>query len=222
MKLLLIFLFALAAQANQPTPTVPKLFFEYSWLYDANCAVTPERKIDPAWAAEARARTADFEKTWTKSGPVFFGKVFEIFQVGFKRKELTATLSVCPAPSYSNPLVLNVTRYLKSYMGDKPVRSDDSFADLVTHELLHTWLVENFKWRSPLIEKYQAEESTVRNHLHLMAMQKYIYTELERADLLAMIDKQYRNIPSPAYNRAWQIVSDIEGHEAFIAELKND
>ena len=214
---ILIFSFQSFASA----PAAPKLFFEYSWLYDQNCAVTEERKIDPAWASEAQEKTQDFVDIWEKKGPILFGKVFELFGFGFSRKELTATLSVCPAPSYSNPLVLNVTRFLKSYMKDKPVRSDDAFADLVFHELLHTWVRENVSFPTPLDNKYQNEERVVRNHLHLMALQAHIYTALKRDDLVQMIDQQYRNMPAPAYNRAWKIVKDIEGVEAFIREIKS-
>ncbi|MGE3758063.1 MAG: hypothetical protein AB7H97_09910 [Pseudobdellovibrionaceae bacterium] len=92
-----------------------------------------------------------------------------------------------------------MTRFLKSYMQDTPVRSDDSFADLVFHELLHTWISENVKFPTPLYNKYQNEERAVRNHLHLMALQKYIYTALNRDDLVKMIDRQYSNMPVPAY-----------------------
>jgi len=162
------------------------------------------------------------KSVWNKSGPILFGKVFETFGRGFKRKEITATVSVCQAPSYSNPLVLNVNRFLKSYMGTRPVRSDESFADLVFHEMLHTWVTENMTWPTPLTTKYGNEERTVTNHLHLMALQKFVYTELGRADLLRMIDDQYRNMSAPAYNRAWEIVSTIEGYEAFIAEIERE
>ncbi len=222
MKFLFViaFLFLTQLQAQATTASAPKIFFEYSALYDSNCANTPERKIEPEWVREAIDRSPDFSKIWEVSGPVLFGKVFEHFAKGFQRKEITATLSVCPASSYSNPLVLNVTRFLKSYMGSKPVRSDDSFADLVFHELLHSWLVENVDFPTPLFDKYKNEERVVRNHLHLMAMQKFIYTELNRNDLVLMIDRQYSTMLGPAYPRAWEIVSKIEGYEAFIAEIK--
>jgi hypothetical protein len=107
-------------------------------------------------------------------------------------------------------------------MGTRPVRSDESFADLVFHEMLHTWVTENMTWPTPLTTKYGNEERTVTNHLHLMALQKFVYTELGRADLLRMIDDQYRNMSAPAYNRAWEIVSTIEGYEAFIAEIERE
>lgn len=210
-----------AQNSTTPTTVVPKLFFEYSWLYDQNCAVTDARKIEADWSQEAKAKSQNFAEIWNKNGTALFDKVFELFGLGFTRKELTATLSVCPAPSYSNPLIINVTRFLKSYMKDKPVRSDDSFTDLVFHELLHTWVIENVKYPTPLDTKYQNEERVVRNHLHVMAMQKYIYTMLNRADLINMINEQYSNPSMPAYGRAWTIVNEIEGYEPFINEIRS-
>ncbi|MFZ4403840.1 MAG: hypothetical protein ACOYOK_07035, partial [Pseudobdellovibrionaceae bacterium] len=98
---------------------MPELFFIYSSHYDAVCANTPDNKIEESWAKEARSKTPEFKATWEKLGQNLFRQVFETFGLGFARKELTATLSVCPsAPSYSSPLTLNVTRFLKSYMGD--------------------------------------------------------------------------------------------------------
>jgi len=215
---LITVLFLIESQADGHK--TPQLFFNYSGLYDS--AVCPEKstkKVDPAWAREADERTKEFAQIWGKAEPILFGKVFEIFGAGFSRKELTATLSACPiVPSYSDPLTLNVTRFLKSYMGEKPVASNEGFADLVFHELLHTWIVENGQWPSALYEKYQNEKRVVRNHLHLMAVQKHVYSELNRSDLILMIETRYKNMLG--YDRAWQIVTEIEGIEPFLKELK--
>lgn len=172
--------------ANEPS--YPKLFFSYSWLYDSVCAEAPNKQIKPEWAQEAREKSKDFELVWMKEAPALMNKLFEIFNLGFQRKEVTATLSVCPrTQSFSNPLVLNVNRHLKSYMADRPVASETHFADLVFHELLHTWIVENLPWPSPILERYKVEAQVTKNHLHLMAVQKLIYTELKRSDLLSII-----------------------------------
>lgn len=207
-------------------PQAPKLFFEYSWLYDENCSNTPDRKIDPAWSKEAQAKTGEFTKAWNRSGPTLYGKLFEAFGKGFSRKEMTATLSVCPTHSYSNPLVLNINKYLVSYTDQsanfkgQTVEIGDSFAALVFHELLHTWVGENVGSSTPLLEKYKNEDPVVRNHLHVMALQKFVYVELGRKDLLKMLNKQYTTMPSADYRRAWAIVDQIEGYEKFIAEVR--
>jgi len=217
--ILLISIFSVSSHSAELS--YPKLFFSYSRLYDGVCSQAEGKTIDPAWAQEAEAKTQDFESMWLAEAPSVMAKLFELFNVGFQRKEMTATLSVCPkSPSTSNPLVLGVNRYLKSYMGDKPVRQGYQFAEQVFHELLHTWVGENLPWPSPLYEKYMNEPPVVRNHLHLMAVQQYVYLKMGRKDLSDWIDLFYSKMPFPEYNRAWEIVTKIEGYQPFVDELK--
>lgn len=217
MKTLLVFLLiALPVLAQAQTPATPKIFFEYSWLFDSTCAQTHENGIQQSWVNEVTSREAEFSALWEKAEPIFFGKVYELFGSGFSRKEMTATLTLCKIFSFSSPLTLNVTRFLKSYMGTQPVATDEAFVDLVFHELLHTWVVEHTAWPTPMIQKYMSEDKTTRNHLHLMALQKLVYQELNRPDLIAMIEARYAlNAP---YKRAWEIVS-LEGTKAFTDEF---
>ncbi|MFZ4405338.1 MAG: hypothetical protein ACOYOK_14660, partial [Pseudobdellovibrionaceae bacterium] len=94
---------------------------------------------------------------------------------------------------------------------------EDAFADLVFHELLHTWVGEHLIRPSPLFHKYENEARLTRNHLHLMAVQKLIYQKLNRDDLIQMIQNQYNR--HAEYKRAWDIVN-AEGIQVFIDELK--
>lgn len=207
-------LFSFCSFAEEPM--YPKLFFSYSYAYDDYCS--EYNPVDEAWSEEAQRREKEFEKVWEDEAPQFFKQLFAEFGKGFSRREYTATLSVCPGkPSYSNPIVLKINPYLKSYKPDMPMRPLFTFADLVFHELLHTWIVENLK-ESALLLKYKNEDRSIRNHLHLMAVQILIYRGLERKDLLDWLEMQYPRMRGP-YQRAWQIVND-EGYEAFIAELK--
>jgi hypothetical protein len=41
-----------------------------------------------------------------------------------------------------------------------------------------------------------------------------------RKDLSDWIDALYSKMPFPEYNRAWEIVTKIEGNQPFIDELK--
>ncbi len=52
-----------------------------------------------------------------------------------------------------------------------------------------------------------------------MAIQKHVYTRLNRQDLLDWLNEKYPAMLDPTYARAWKIVTELEGHEAFIAEL---
>ena len=89
-----------------------------------------------------------------------------------------------------------------------------------SHELLHTYVIGALpQGKSVLLEKYQSEEPVVKNHLHLMAVMKLVYLKLDRDAQLQQIMEKDRALSSPAYGRAWQIVNDLEGHEAFVQEL---
>lgn len=202
--------------AHASEPSLPRLFFSYSWLYDSVvCEQTP---IDAKWMDEIEAKTEGFANAWATKGPVFFNVLFEQTGLGFSRKEMSATFSVCPKkPSYSDPLVLNMTRYLESHMGTIPTKGEDDFVDLVFHELLHTWVVEHLE-SSQLRRKYKDELPSVKNHMHLMAIQKFVYSKLGRIDLITLLDVLYGRIIGGTYARAWEIVN-IEGHEAFVNEF---
>ena len=212
----MLFFVAVTSAFAESTPHYPKLFFEYSGLYDNICA--GNNPVDDAWASEASSKEPEFTKVWEDSAPLLFNQLFSDFKKGFTRNEMTATLSVCAfAPSYSNPLILNVSRFLKSYMKDAPVRGDHVFVDLVFHELLHTWVDENISETTPLLLKYKSESASVRAHLHLMALQVLVYKETGRNDLLEWINLQYPRMRGD-YPRAWEIVNK-EGYEAFIKEI---
>lgn len=196
----------------------PQLFFNYSNLYDDVCTGGNSKEIDPVWAEEAEHRTAEFATLWEKNGPSLLNQLLDDFQKGFSRKEITATLSVCPQSSISNPLVINVKPYLKTFMPQYPSWPDHAFVDAVFHELIHNWLDENLAWPTPLIKKYKNEPPVVLNHLHLMAIQRLVYDEQKRDDLQQWIADLYSK-DEDDYGRAWQIV-EKEGPAAFIAELK--
>lgn len=53
-----------------------------------------------------------------------------------------------------------------------------------------------------------------------MAIEKMTLRKLNRPDELKAIDQEYRTGPDPDYKRAWEIVNDAEGYQAFIDELK--
>ena len=210
----------ISAHAELKAPT---LYFSYSYLYDSICGQAPGRTVDEAWSQETDEKTSQFESWWLAEEPALTGKLFEIYGKGFKRKELTATLSACPgSSSTSDPLVLVVNRYLKTYMPKFPAETQGfKFADQVFHELLHNWLEENLVRPTPLLEKYKDEAQIVKNHLHLMAMQKEVYLSLKRDDLLNWLEIQYSRGSDPGYRRAWDIVNRLEGFQAFSAEVKN-
>ena len=49
---------------------------------------------------------------------------------------------------------------------------------------------------------------------------KLVYLKLDRAEHLQQIMEKDRALGNPGYGRAWQIVNDLEGHDAFVHELR--
>ncbi len=219
----LILLFSTSPVFALDQPFYPKLFFKYSWLYDENVCPKgqplPDDEIQPEWVQEVKSKQNHFAQVWELESPAFFKVLFDRFQKGFSRKEMTATLTVCPkSSSYSNPLVIRTLNFLESFRGVGQAWSDPAFASLVFHELLHTWLVENFSFDTPLLTKYKNEPQAVLNHVHLMAIQIWVYKELGRKDLSDWIKWFYPRVRSGGEPRAWEIVN-TEGYEKFIEEL---
>ena len=138
----------------------------------------------------------------------------------FRYQEMIATLTLCPIQSMSRPLLINVRPFLDGPTQQQP-RPMFLFAALVFHELLHTYVIGTLpQGQSALLERYKSEEPVVKHHLHLMAVMKLVYLKLDRAEQLKRIIEKDSEIDNPAYRRAWQIVNDIEGHHAFVQELR--
>ena len=90
-----------------------------------------------------------------------------------------------------------------------------AFSEVVFHEVMHTY-ARDIDGRSPLRKKYASELEVTLNHLHVMALEKFVLVELNKPDVLKWVDNRYRNRFPPAYKRAWEIVNDIEGHKPTI------
>ncbi len=133
---------------------------------------------------------------------------------------MIATLTLCPIPSMSRPLLINVRPFLDGPTQQKP-RPMFLFSAVVFHELLHTYVMGALpQGQSTLLARYKSEELTVQHHLHLMAVMKMVYLKLDREAQLQQIIEKGSASDNPGYRRAWQIVNDIEGHQAFVQELR--
>ncbi len=137
----------------------------------------------------------------------------------FQRKEMLAVLTLCPISSMSTPLVIGIGRFLDGPTQGNP-RPVFLFSAELFHELLHTYIRPFPPPNSKLMEKYKNEPILVQTHLHLMAVMKQVYLKLGRSEQLKEVIARDSAAPNPAYRRAWQIVNDIEGHQAFVAELR--
>jgi hypothetical protein len=135
---------------------------------------------------------------------------------------MQAYLTVCAVGgSMSMPLLINMRPFLASTATVPGLRWPESyFPGLVFHELMHHY-VSPVSPVSKLRRKYSSEVPQTLNHLHVMALEKVVFSRLRLSSELKFLDQAYRTTAPPAYKRAWEIVNDVEGEHAFIAELKS-
>lgn len=196
----------------------PKLFLTYSPIFDTTCSQLTNYKIQPEWRAEAQGRVPEFQAAWDGEADKLMQTLFDQLGRSYSRKEMTVTLSVCKTPSISNPFLINVQPWMKSVAGEKAPYPMALFVDTVFHEFIHNYVQEHLSKTTPLLLKYKNEEQLVKGHIHLMAVQIQVYKALGLTDRLKVIGALYEEIGG-SYLRAWEIVTKIEGHDAFIKEF---
>lgn len=114
-------------------------------------------------------------------------------------------------------LFINVRKYLPSVTNRAP---DWLFVETLFHELMHTY-VQPVNAVSALRKKYADESPICLNHLHVMALEKFVLLKLGKTEELKRIGADYQSTHPPPYKRAWEIVNTIEGYQRFINELKS-
>jgi len=198
-------------------PHVP-LVFGYI-PFDQSCEQWRNTTIERQWYAELRTKIKMFQDYWDQEAPLLLGTTIAAIHKPFRYQEMLATLTLCPIPSMSRPLLINIRPFLDGPTQQQP-RPLFLFSAVVFHELLHTYVLGALPpGKSVLLEKYQSEEPVVKNHIHLLAIMKMVYLKLDREEQLKQIIEKDRALGNPGYGRAWQIVNDLEGHEAFAQEL---
>ena len=208
---------------NQTSPEgIPELFYADNWLFNRYCEddLPPggeEEEFQPQRIPVLTTSEMDrFIGLWQARGPELLVKLLSEFNnKGFSRKEYTVTFSLCGKGSISHPLIIGLSRYMPDARYRDP---DHAFVDTLFHELIHNWLVDNFAFEeSALLESLEIQDDLVANHIHLMAIQKYLYEKMGASDLADWL-KTYQHFPG-AYREAW-IIAD-KHTEALVQEIKS-
>jgi hypothetical protein len=201
---------------------VPKIHLLYpapnGSVFDRNCSQVLKDApiIERAWVDEAVRRAPEFQSRWDTEGPKYLTTTFDAIGLAFPYSEMQAALTVCPVASQSLPLIINVRRFLSSAKMPDP---EWAFPLLVYHELMHTY-TRAVNTSSPLRKKHSSEAAVTLNHLHVVALEHFVLTKMGKREELKWLDRLYRTAATPPYKRAWEIVNDVEGVEALLAELK--
>ena len=92
--------------------------------------------------------------------------------------------------------------------------------DTVFHEMLHEFVGRNAPQTSAMLEAHSSESLCVRNHLHLLALQKAVLVTTGDATALEQVIAIDSSLPSGCYKRAWALVNDTAStYQSFVAEL---
>lgn len=203
-----------------PAPSIPKLFFEHGALFDRGlCSKMTDKPVTAVMVNELESFLPEINNEWNKNGQILLETTTRLFNIPFTRKELSVNFIACNTPftGMSYPLTISLHKFLKS-TAEKPLSL--AYLNLIIyHELLHRYIYADLPspdYTPPLLKKYKSENSVVLAHLHLLAIQKYVYHALDRD---AEFEEELAYL-SGDYQRAWEIVT-IEGYMAFVNEIRD-
>ncbi len=210
--------------STEPHAKYPEIEFKYDWrgyIMDFFGRWYFDAPITEHLKNQLTNQLPELITAWEINAPILFGEVFATFNRGIEAETRIGVINLSHGSSYgSHRFLIFGLRWLLDSEWPYSVSREDAFSALVFHELLHVWVDENVnKDLSSMLAKYSNEEFDVLDHLHLMAIQKMVYTKINRPDVLEYIGESYASYQGPLYRRAWEIVNDIEGHEALLQDI---
>ena len=199
-----------------PTPKIYLLYFKNGTPFDRDLSRITNKPVKDEMMQEAGRRVKEFQSLWDQEGANYLQIAFAEVGLPFPYVEMQAALTVSPVASTSAPLIINIKSFLSSAEKPAPL---SVFPIILFHELMHTYL-RGIGDSSLFRKKYASESFVTLNHLHLMALEKFVLLKLGKTEVLNWLDNDYRTGLPPDYKRAWEIVNDIEDYQTFIKDLK--
>lgn len=210
----LLALLLLISPAAQSAP--PEVTATYNPTLDAVCSGVRGAPIKHEWKAELLARKSEFDTLWARLGPKYMAAAEAITGKAFPSEAVTARLTLCNVPSQSMAgVIVNMRFALKSFTANPvPMRYK---VDVLFHEMLHLFLAAN----SPRGESVRAiGDECVRNHVHLLALQKAVFLRLGEREALKTVVEVDSQLPGGCYKKAWALVNATDSeYSRYVAEL---
>ena len=191
---------------------------EVRFLYDQGSPETCLRgSVMPEWHMELKERLPEFVSLWREHGHRMARQVQRITGKPFAiDSKVALTLCATPSNSFLGPTV-NMRYALRSFTSSPvPMRYK---VDTAFHEMLHEFVGRAVATTTPLLSSHSAESACVRNHLHLLALQKAVLTAIDEPAALERVVAIDSLLPSGCYKRAWEIVSTAGVSERLVVEL---
>ena len=207
--------FSPAAVAAPPAVTI-----SYSPSLDTACSILRGYEIKNQWKEELAGKVEEYRDGWAKIGPKLLGTTERMTGRKFAAGNISAHLTLCDLPSQAIFGVSVNMRYALASFTKNPVPMRYKIGVLY-HEILHRFVEDNLSARSVLLAQHRDEQPRVREHLHLLALQKAVYLDLGMKDELAEIIDIDSQLPDGSYRRAWQIVNQgADDYLKYVEELK--
>jgi hypothetical protein len=188
----------------------------YSEHLDEQCSAAA---IKAEWVAELHSRLPEFRSVWEAVGPSMLSAVTVLTGRSIEPRPRRVLLTLCDSPSQAVfGLSVNMRFALRSFTAQPvPLRYK---ADTVFHEILHDFVSRQTPSDSALLSLHKSESRCVRNHLHLLALQKAVLLSLGESEAFAQVVSIDGQLPSGCYKRAWALVNESENmYKQYVAEL---
>jgi len=202
----LFFFTALWASPCSSQTSLSHVKVKYDASEDVSCS---KDSIKEEWKAELLSREPEFISLWEAEGPRLLAATESLSGKDFPSLEITARLTLCNVPSESFPETGRVTinmRYALRSFTPEPV-SMRYKVNTLFHELLHIFLQRHPIANSALLKEHASEDERVRDHLHLLALQKAALLKVNQADTLKEVIAVDSMLPGGYYKRAWELVN---------------
>jgi hypothetical protein len=190
----------------------------YDSARDQECALARGQPIKPEWEAELRARLPEFRRLWEFHAPQLSRAVTRLTGKPFTPSGVIS-LTLCDTPSNSfGGVTVNMRYALRAYVAaPAPLRYK---VDTAFHEMLHSFVALQVPRNSTLLAAMPRESVCVRNHVHLLALQKAVLLDLGETEALAQVIAIDSQLPSGCYRRAWSHVNEHEhSYKGYVSEL---
>jgi hypothetical protein len=179
---------------------------------------TESQSIQPLWSKELKERLPEISALWESIAPALVESVTAATKKPFTVPQTVhLTLTDRPSSSFFG-VTVNMRYALRSFTtAPVPMRYK---VDTVFHEALHEFVSRNTPSGSQLLALHSSEPMCVRNHLHLLALQKEALLRTNDTTALEQVIAIDGQLPSGCYRRAWSLVNATPStYRQYVAEL---
>ncbi len=199
-----------------------KINFKWSWIYEStihNPTVKEEFNYE-VYEKFMNSFLNEIKSMWEKQESEILDYIEKTTGLKWKDKEIPVyAIKISSLMPISDPLTIPIQFESEEGM---ITLSKERFIDMVVHELLHNFFIQNDKelgnYFNFILEKYKDEEFDTSIHLLLHAIHKKIFLKCFNEKRLN--EEIGMNSYYPAYKRSWEIVNEV-GEDKIIKEFKD-